>query len=1267
MKMKQKLLLFAFTLISAMLFSQVQNMAFEDFKTNDGTQNFFYKNVVKTDASGNIYTLGATTTSNSTTDILLTKKNSSGTTLWTKQINGSANYHDFGAGLTVTTSGDVYITGAITNNTTTLAPELIIRKYNSSGTQQFSTTYSGAGYGCVGKDIVVDASGNSFITGAEYNSGFTADILTIAFGSTGTQLWADLFDNNSLNDGGVKIAFRSNKVTVTGAVTQSTNNYKIATITFTASTGVRSETITLGSTMTSSVEIVTGMTTDASGNTYLCGATEVSGQGYNMYVAKLTSSLTIAWQQTYNGTNNLDDMAKGIQVDASGNVYITGYSTSSTQGKDIRTIKYNSSGTLQWNNVINSTINGNDQAYDMEIDASSNIYVVGSIASTNGNLLDYYTVKYNNSGTKIWDIQTDGSHLNDQATNIALDSLNNIIVTGESETSPNTYVYTTCKYVQKDVITPTDFNLETPSNQRLYYPNRGQLINTGDTLVPEIKYYTQNTYPSFYFKDKSQSYVFSKIDTVIATNDTLHRIDLKFTNSSESAKIYSMEEQHQNYFNYFFSHTPSKGVTKIYGNQRLITPDLYSNIDLMSSSNQNGIKYYFIVKPGGDMRNIKLEFTGASSFSLNGTTNALSINSSIGSITFDKPIAYQLTAANATVAVTSFSPTWTIDGASNKYKFNDGAYTTSLTLVIEVDQGNASVNNSSANQDIDWSTFYSSSGNDWLRDITADKVGNVHVCGYTDKTDFPILGVNSIPYSGFTDAVIMKFNTNAVRQWATFYGNASGQQCVSGIGDTLGNYYITGNTQSTVPFPPTQPVGAFVDNTSGGSTDIYVARFDSLGVLTWATLYGNGNTEQPAEIDMDKNGNIFVVGNSGGSFPVVTKPNALNSAIGNGFILKFNSALQIDWATNFGSTANNGDIKSIEFDPYTADVYVTGNTFNNFHIVKFSGGANDTTYNGGTNGDAFISCFNATQDTLVWSTYIGGSQDDDGGRLKCRKGDVFLSGSTKSGNFPFKHSANQYFDTISGGVYKPFIMRFNTLDKKLKWSTGFNTNGASLGVDNKNNLVVTGSVNNTLPTVQSTGSYWQNTNAGSLDSYISVFNAYDSLIYSTYIGGSKSDEYFKSAFFNDYVYLVGSTLSNQTATTIFPLSNLGGTPPAYWQDTYTKAGPFSYGGQIARFNFTNTLHYVGIDEFKKSTLDNLVTLYPNPNNGNLYLKFNANFNEKIIIEIFDILGHNVFAKQLSSVNKNQIENINITDFASGMYLVKISTETHSECLKLVKQ
>ena len=1172
-------------------------------------------------------------------------------------------------------------TGAITNNTTTLAPELIIRKYNSSGSQQFSTTYSGAGYGCVGKDIVVDGSGNSYITGAEYNSGFNADILTIAFGSTGTQIWTDLFDNNSLNDGGVKIGFRSNKVTVTGAVTQSTNNYKIATLTFTASTGVRSETITLGSTMTSSVEIVTGMTTDASGNTYICGATEVSGQGFNMYVAKLTSSLTIAWQQTYNGVSNLDDQAKGIQVDGSGNVYITGYSTSSTLGKEIRTIKYNSSGTLQWNNVINSTGNNPDQAFDMEMDASSNIYVCGSISS-DINQLDYYTVKYNSSGTKIWDIQTDGNHLNDQATNLAIDGLNNIIVTGESETSTGSYVYSTCKYIQKDIITPTDFNGETPAVNFMYYPNKGQLINTSDTLIPDVKYYTNNTYPQFYFKNNSQSFVFSRIDTIASTNDTLHRIDLKFNNVVESSKTYSMEKQDMGYLNYYLGHLDSNGVTKVFGNRRLITPNIYANIDLMCSSNQNGIKYYFIVKPGGDMRDIKMEFTGATSFSLNGSTNALSINSSIGSLTFDRPTAYQLTTGNATVAVTSFSPTWTTNGASNKYKFNDGAYTSSLTLIIQVDQGNSPISPISG-ASLCWSTYFGGSNYEVSHAIAKDNLGNQYIAGGTMSASplFPITtGAFQPSLIGEVGGFYSKFNASNGLSYSTFYAGCGPGSYTSfydikckNNNEVLVAGYTTCNNATTMIKSLT---GAFNDNTyGGGSSNGFIARFDGNGIRVWASYLG-GASSKILSFDFDNNGNLYVGGNTTNTnFPVIATPNYNQSFGGGGFdayLLKFTNAYVLSWSTYIGGSSYD-KINTIKVDNSSRILFFGYTESSNFPTFATGSAYIDNTLGG--NRDNFIGAFSSTAQRL-WLTYLGGTGDEmspESGlnNIAYDNGSIFTAGSTQSSNFPLLNPGGVAFydNTLSANSFPQFgtgdgyLVEFDLSTFQQKWGTLISGNGSSyfnaVAIDNNSNLFVAGSTgDHTIPLINSSGAYNQNTyNGGATasspdcfeDAILLNFKTLSrDLVWSTLIGGYNDHPYGEEiadiVIINSDIYVTGyTTARNNPGFGFFPLvtQNNG----CYFDNNYNGSFQDAY---IAKFCYKNI---IGINEIENK-LHNQLIVYPNPSTSKLIINLeNQSFNINILVSIYTSNGQEVinaeFKTKISGIE------INTSNFADGIYFIKV--------------
>ena len=106
-------------------------------------------------------------------------------------------------------------------------------------------------------------------------------------------------------------------------------------------------------------------------------------------------------------------------------------------------------------------------------------------------------------------------------------------MTGQSEISPGSYEFVTVKYVPKEVITPTDANNETPAANFMYYRNSGQLTAADSLLspVPEVKFYTNNTAPAFYFRETGHSFVFARIDTSAATGDTLHRIDLDFYKS----------------------------------------------------------------------------------------------------------------------------------------------------------------------------------------------------------------------------------------------------------------------------------------------------------------------------------------------------------------------------------------------------------------------------------------------------------------------------------------------------------------------------------------------------------------------------------------------------------------------------------------------------------------------------------------------------------------------------------------------------------------
>ena len=148
---------------------------------------------------------------------------------------------------------------------------------------------------------------------------------------------------------------------------------------------------------------------------------------------------------TYNGSANGEDDALKVAVDGAGNVYVTGIITQSGTGYDYATVKYDSSGVQKWVATYNGSGSGADEAIDIAVDASSNVYVTGS--SSNGTNADFATIKYGSNGTQLWVARYNGPGNGDEvAIALGMDSLGNVYVAGKSLGSGTEYDIATVKY-----------------------------------------------------------------------------------------------------------------------------------------------------------------------------------------------------------------------------------------------------------------------------------------------------------------------------------------------------------------------------------------------------------------------------------------------------------------------------------------------------------------------------------------------------------------------------------------------------------------------------------------------------------------------------------------------------------------------------------------------------------------------------------------------------------------------------------------------------
>ena len=153
-----------------------------------------------------------------------------------------------------------------------------------------------------------------------------------------------------------------------------------------------------------------------------------------------------AWVARYNGPGNSSDAATAMAIDNSGNLYVTGYSIGSGTYYDYATIKYSSFGDTLWVRRYNGPGNDLDQAFDLAVDDSGNVYVTGvSVGSATS--YDYATIKYSSSGDTLWVRRYNGpGNLGDGASALAVDDSGNLYVTGWSYDSVTSLDYATIKY-----------------------------------------------------------------------------------------------------------------------------------------------------------------------------------------------------------------------------------------------------------------------------------------------------------------------------------------------------------------------------------------------------------------------------------------------------------------------------------------------------------------------------------------------------------------------------------------------------------------------------------------------------------------------------------------------------------------------------------------------------------------------------------------------------------------------------------------------------
>ncbi|MEO8446455.1 MAG: SBBP repeat-containing protein [bacterium] len=413
---------------------------------------------VAVDLSGNVYVTGSSTGSGTGTDYATVKYNAAGVQQWAARYNGQGARNDFAKAIAVDGSGNTYVTGW--SDLSATGKDYATIKYNSAGDSVWVKRYTGVAtsFNDEALSIAVDGSGNCYVTGYSVN-GTNSDYATIKYNSSGVQQWVARYDGpGAATDNAYSVVVDgSGNVYVTGLSVGAGTNGDYATIKYNSS-GVQQWASRYNG-PSGNTDAGTDIAIDVSGNVYVTGYSAGSGTGDDYATIKYNSAGIQQWLTRYNGPPGSSDAAFSLAVDASGNVLVTGASLGFGTSDDYATIKYNSLGAEQWVRRYNGP-GGNvaDRAYALAVDGAGNIYVTGESNGEGGDFFQYATIKYNTAGDSVWTKGYGASVTgHDRAYAIALDASGNVYVAGTSVSGITGDDYAVIKYTQNPYAVITSF------------------------------------------------------------------------------------------------------------------------------------------------------------------------------------------------------------------------------------------------------------------------------------------------------------------------------------------------------------------------------------------------------------------------------------------------------------------------------------------------------------------------------------------------------------------------------------------------------------------------------------------------------------------------------------------------------------------------------------------------------------------------------------------------------------------------------------------
>jgi uncharacterized delta-60 repeat protein len=733
---------------------------------------------------------------------------------WVRTYNGPSNAYDYSGEAVVDNSGNIYVCGQSDSSGT--GQDIILMKYNSAGVRLWLQRYNGPANNNDSPTggLVVDNSGNAYVAGTSW--GANNDYVLIKYNSSGVFQWAARFN------GSAGIADQLNDV----ALDNNGNIYVTGHAVF--NDGLLNDYLTIkynsnGDTLWTRrfdggenpsggpQDYAYGIDVDNSGNVYVTGRATLYPGNAVIATIKYNTSGVQQWVKFCDRVGF--EEGHYIKTDNLGNSYVSGWTSNGTN-LDYITLKYNSAGDTQWVKLYNGPGNQEDRAFKLAVDVSGNVYVTGKSWGSTGNF-DFATLKYSPSGSLLWEQRYNGTNnQSDDAYLIVIDNSSNIYVGGASNETGTGYDMTMIKY--------------NPDGQQQWIQKFDTLNGQGGAssivLGGSGNIYLLGSQPMLN--------VFNDIILVKYSQPILADTCFVKTFSCASSGSYTLGEMKTDGAGNVYS----IGTCAAAGNYNIVTVKYNNSGTLQWAQTFDSTTADF-----------------GTSLDIDASGNVI-----VAGTVFGFPVTIKYNSSGARLWLKAMGSTGNpsrirTDGSGNVYVTGNLNSAGDIYIVKYDAAGNQQ-----------WLQTWNGPANDadYSRDMVIDNQGNVVILG--DTKDPGPLFINNF--------VTIKYNSAGALQWAQFY-NRYNESAISMAVDKANNIIITGKSHPS----------------SGVPDDIATVKYNPSGVQQWAQIYNGpaNNFDYPFGIAADTLGNIIVAGTS--QF----------SPQGMAITIKYNSGGSQQWINNF--------------------------------------------------------------------------------------------------------------------------------------------------------------------------------------------------------------------------------------------------------------------------------------------------------------------------------------------------------------------------------